>query len=263
MVAICVSMIVCCSSQVLPDHFEDIAHAKAFCDVEKAARSKGSMLQGVALDVPLAVLSQQRLHVVKYYVTVPELAAADGTQHSANATLLDAARARAAERFWPSPVSNDHPENLYPRGQKQSIRDIANNLWHAVKANPATYGDFEAQKAADRTTFGRRLLNMLARCCWELVPHARCAGFKQNGGDMSVKCSVFLEAAESICSKKPKHPQLNQSVATEIRDTLNYWIDQLPPSSSTFKFRAHIKALRDIAASYSQYQSPNTAMPRA
>ena len=108
------SMIVCCSSQVLPDHFEDIAHAKAFCDVEKAARSKGSMLQGVALDVPLAVLSQQRLHVVKYYVTVPELAAADGTQHSANATLLDAARARAAERFWPSPVSNDHPENLYP-----------------------------------------------------------------------------------------------------------------------------------------------------
>ena len=30
MVAICVSMIVCCSSQVLPDHFEDIAHAKAF-----------------------------------------------------------------------------------------------------------------------------------------------------------------------------------------------------------------------------------------
>lgn len=46
------SMIVCCSSQVLPDHFEDIAHAKAFCDVEKAARSKGSMLQGVALDVP-------------------------------------------------------------------------------------------------------------------------------------------------------------------------------------------------------------------
>jgi len=138
MVAICVSMIVCCSSQVLPDHFEDIAHAKAFCDVEKAARSKGSMLQGVALDVPLAVLSQQRLHVVKYYVTVPELAAADGTQHSANATLLDAARARAAERFWPSPVSNDHPENLYPKGQKQSIRDIANNLWHAVKANPKT-----------------------------------------------------------------------------------------------------------------------------
>ena len=68
------SMIVCCSSQVLPDHFEDIAHAKAFCDVEKAARSKGSMLQGVALDVPLAVLSQQRLHVVKYYVTGPKAA---------------------------------------------------------------------------------------------------------------------------------------------------------------------------------------------
>ena len=36
-VTICVSTIVCCSSQVLPEHFEDIAHAKAFCDFEKAA----------------------------------------------------------------------------------------------------------------------------------------------------------------------------------------------------------------------------------
>ena len=49
--------------QVLPEDFEGIAYAKGFRDVEKAERgSKGSMLRGLALDVPLVVLSQQRLH---------------------------------------------------------------------------------------------------------------------------------------------------------------------------------------------------------
>ena len=45
---------------MLPDTcvFEEIAYAKAFRDTEQ--KGKGSILQGGGMDVPLAVLSQQR-----------------------------------------------------------------------------------------------------------------------------------------------------------------------------------------------------------
>ena len=108
-------------AQVLPQDFEGIAHAKGFRDVEKAqCGSKGTMLQGLSLDAPLAVLSQQRLHVLKYFLQVPELTApSEDTVQCAQETLLGAAAARASERFWPSPVSKDHPNVLYPNGPKQ------------------------------------------------------------------------------------------------------------------------------------------------
>ena len=58
---------------MLPDTsvFEEIAYAKAFRDTEQ--KGKGSILQGGGMGVPLAVLSQQRLHVIKYSPKVPEL----------------------------------------------------------------------------------------------------------------------------------------------------------------------------------------------
>ena len=85
------------------------------------------------------------------------------------------------------------------------------------------------------------------------MPHARSAGFKQHAGDMTVKCPVFLEAAESICSdKQPKPPQLTQEACVEIRDQLNYFSHQLP-CSSTFKLKNQISALRDMAAKHAAY----------
>ena len=103
---------------MLPDTcvFEEIAYAKAFRDTEQ--KGKGSMLQGGGMDVPLAVLSQQRLHVIKYFLKVPELPADVhsynvGNQQCAHETMIGAAEALAAQRFWPSPASNDHPNVLY------------------------------------------------------------------------------------------------------------------------------------------------------
>jgi hypothetical protein len=112
--------------QVLSEDFEGIAYAKGFRDVEKAERgSKGSMLQGLALDAPLVVLSQQRLHVIKYFLKVPELTAPpSGTVQCAKETLLSASAARAAERFWPSPVSKDHHDVLYPKGPNQVMLQL-------------------------------------------------------------------------------------------------------------------------------------------
>jgi hypothetical protein len=137
------------ASQVLPEEFEDIAHAKAFRDVEKAERGgNGSMLQGGGLDVPLAVLSQQRLHVVKYFLKVPEPTAPDGhTVRCAQETLIDAAEARAAERFWPSPVDPAQPDVLYPKGTKQvaaaALLRVANNVCRSRFVTlPTGYGTF-------------------------------------------------------------------------------------------------------------------------
>jgi hypothetical protein len=134
----------------------------------------------------------------------------------------------------------------------QSIRKIANRLWDIVKADRRTYGGFETQAAADKGTIGRRLMNRLAECCWTLVPHAGAAGFKKNGGDMLLKCPVFYEAAKSICDEAKKHPQLDRATCIEIRNQLTCWINQLPPSS-TFKFKTHIMALRDIVANHAKY----------
>ena len=60
--------------QILPECFADIAYVKGFRDVEQAQRgSNGSTLKGKGLDVPLSVLSQQRLHVLEYFLKVPVL----------------------------------------------------------------------------------------------------------------------------------------------------------------------------------------------
>ena len=78
---------------MLPEDFEAVAHAKAFRHVEQAQRGcKGTMLQGLGLDAPLSVMSQQRLFVVKYFLQVPECATDDGSRPSARETLMDAAR---------------------------------------------------------------------------------------------------------------------------------------------------------------------------
>ena len=119
-------------------------------------------------------------------------------------------------------------------GMLQAIRDIANKLWQIVNADTATYGGYSTQKEADAATHGKRLINRLAQCCWVLVPHARAAGFKKHGGDMSQKCTLFLMAAEERCSRD-KHPNLTENGCSEIRDQLNFWIRQLPP---VFKLRA-------------------------
>jgi hypothetical protein len=179
---------------VLPEDFEAVAQAKAFRDVEQAQRGcKGTMLQGLGLDAPLSVMLQQRLFVVKYFLQVPECATDDGSRPSAKETLMEAARARAAVRFWPSPMSDDDPDNLYPKafrtsvpGQDQSrtsVQDIANNLWRIVKSDPGTYGGFETQKAADKNTLGRRLLHKLDEISWKLVPHAQSEACEELGAE--------------------------------------------------------------------------------
>ena len=61
-------------------------------DVEKAERARGQRInavQGGGLAVPLAVLSQQQLHVVRYFLKVPEPTAPDGdTVRCAQETLV-------------------------------------------------------------------------------------------------------------------------------------------------------------------------------
>ena len=64
--------------------------------MEQAQRgSNCSTLKGKGLDVPLSVLSQQRLHVLKYFLKVPE--------HTAPAEpRCEAAKRAGCQRFWPT-----------------------------------------------------------------------------------------------------------------------------------------------------------------
>ena len=254
-------VMVACRLQVLPANFEEVNYAVCRRDPEKG---KGSKLSGVSLDAPLAIIAQQGLFFIKFVLVVA--APPNVARSCAKETLIEASRRRAAERFWPT-AADEGGTILYKKGPNQvhiartliavvvmvgmlqAIRDIANKLWQIVNADTATYGGYSTQKEADAATHGKRLINRLAQCCWALVPHARAAGFKKHGGDMSQKCTLFLIAAEERCSQD-KHPSLTENGCSEIRDQLNFWIRQLPP---VFKLRAQISALRDIAGNHAKY----------
>lgn len=111
---------------MLPECFADIAYVKGFRDVEQAQRgSNGSTLKGKGLDVPLSVLSQQRLHVLKYFLKVPEHTA-PAEPRCAKETLIEASRRAGCQRFWPTPNTTASKRTpsipvLYSDGPNQVI----------------------------------------------------------------------------------------------------------------------------------------------